>query len=98
MLLVSSLVELSEKEQKLHDAIAQMEMELVGDKHWSLMGEAKQRAPNSLLAVHLEFPQYHYQGSRNVEEFPDALAVSGLVCGQIGAKESLIIIARKTAE
>lgn len=47
-----------------------MEMELVGDKHWSLMGEAsaKHRSPNSLLSLHLELPQFRSQRNDDLRE------------------------------
>lgn len=69
---------LSGKEQKLRDAIEKMELELVGDKHWSMLGEAgaKHREYNSLLNLHLELPQFHHQRENDLEAFPDTLGVS----------------------
>lgn len=73
----SSLIELSAKERRLNDAIDEMEMDLIGTKHWSLMGEAgaKSREHNSLLSLHLELPQYNHQKANDLEAFPDTLGV-----------------------
>lgn len=62
----------------MHEAIEQIEKELVGERHWSLMGEAsaKNRQTNSLLELHLELPQYLNQ--RNLEAFPDTLGVTNI--------------------